>query len=442
MEGGDVSHTNLPIYIEDEHNEYYVRLVRTGIMGPNSCKYWSNVSIIVPPAPYLAEIDKFIDGKDYTAAVVMLKNLIFKPACINGRQIKEASSKISTWGGQTFKIKSTKDDSVEVENGTLTLDKNYHPSLEPPTGGDKNNTAVWILKGVIKYYPVNTDKPTESKKKIKGGFVNYLVSHSKYQYYTKLAKSLILTYDNNIIMNAMAFILKYTEKDTLIKDICATLLTGLLTLDIFILFLIEPLNSIIINILPYPNNETFDPAALSQYNNSYVKLKKTMVNEIYTEFDPKSKDYLATHTISDYMQSLNEYLIRDFGDKCDVSSYDKLNIIVRDIVGKNVLTVGGKATMPVYPRSVHELLCHNFNTYIGYIEIVTLVWGLEKNKKNPEEVYKLFFDRYDTLSPSYKSCLLKVDDPTREMNELIQFWCSTARNMFISHDKSGYIYEL
>lgn len=153
---------NIKIYLDAHHKGMSEVMKRLGY----DCgkQYWNN-TIIVPPPTTIGKMNDLIKVGRYGEASSIFRAHVIKGLFRTGSDFK--TNKAVTWHLREIKVKEVKNEkTVLIEDGTLTLDTNYHPTIDAPVGEERNHTSIWKLEGTIKEYEVVERE--EKKKKITG----------------------------------------------------------------------------------------------------------------------------------------------------------------------------------------------------------------------------------------------------------------------------------
>ncbi len=249
----NTSDTNILIYIERTYPEFYSVIEA---LAYDCGREYRGKTIIIPPDETIKQIKKHISSGAYKEAVILLRIHLLTSLFLTGEDFKEREA--INWYLRKIPIKNVKDSTtVEIENGTLTLDTKYHPTINTEPGEERNNTSIWVLKGVIKVgAPIEMKKSVKNKKK--GGYDDNLIVHKMDILFKKFALRTPIDKNNDVI-KYLVWIMEEFMNNPMYKDYneaMAQLITGYIVLDILLVFY---------------NNNVFPCYVLSEIITKYMK---------------------------------------------------------------------------------------------------------------------------------------------------------------------------
>lgn len=423
----DKSDTNIMRHLHDYHNDFYKVMVRSGFENKN----YHDRTIIVPPIETIKEIDKLLTDHHYREATNIIKSHLLRKDFPNGASFKEEP--VISWYSKKIIVKNVKDNTVEIKDGTLTLDADYYPTREVATGEEKNITSIWLLKGKIDVMEHVEPEKKNIKKKVRGGndvddelindrgMIN--LELSKYTEYGGKNSQIViyfvaildfLMYDRPVIKS---FAKEYPAIKTNYAVAMKMCFGGLLELDMLFVFKNKSLfeDKILYEILYMQTvNSNFDPPKpyeiYIEFMKSDLHKKYPVVNlEKWPEKRKLIKDALCAEEVDKA-----EFLTK-------VSTIVQKNRIEKE---NGVVIVD-----EIYPPFLYKNFVSNMYTYCRFIETTYLMKNVFKTTGSTDISMKHFIFNYKDFSGS-ASGLLDLEDILGDRDYAIKYYSESLCYLF------------
>lgn len=441
----DTSHTSVLIYLSKKYPNYYSIFEDVGYQCGN--KTFNNITVIVPPAETIEVIKNYIKKGNYTMASNLLKAHLLRKLYLTGSDFKK--DEVVNWHLRTYKIKNVKDEkTVEIEDGTLTLDTEYRPVLNPGIGEDRNNTAVWVLKGVVKESAepikiVKSENNTGNKKREQKGGVDYEVMNTIHNDIAGFLKS--NGRKNPAIYDHLAAIIDFLLPQTITTVVKKTtggaipeaesaeyinisdeikasyiasmqeLLTGYPEVDLLIVFCFKKLF----------NHEILSEIIIYQDSVGFYKNKTIYSRGIYIEF--------ITNNCFMAQSSLQQLVLTNFSE--DTGVIMEYRIMVTKLAEENILFINGVVLQEnVFNPYLFSVLRNNPFSLARIFEIKYIYIRLNDYKLDTTLATKLFRTNYRDFGEGRETGLLHDSNVLGDPAFNTKFHAEAARTIFYRTD--------
>lgn len=150
-------------YLEVKHPAIYDIINDLSMHGSLTPRKGGAITFLNPDDAYVKEIKKVVESNDPEKAVDMISSLILTDLFEKSEDFASKKDNVSTLYGTKLIIKSISPNKVSIENGEITLDKNFIPFSRYGTA-KRGNMAVWNLKGTVKYEGAPKAPPPERRR--------------------------------------------------------------------------------------------------------------------------------------------------------------------------------------------------------------------------------------------------------------------------------------
>lgn len=140
-------------YLQVRHKKVYELLENLAMENSLKPRRGGAITFLIPDAKYVEAIDKIVHGPTPEDATNIISALTLHAYLPDLASMNKYQADIPNGLGKKLVIKKIEGKTVEVENGTLTLDEDFVP-FSHVGGRPRDNMAVWKLKGTI-----NLDTP-------------------------------------------------------------------------------------------------------------------------------------------------------------------------------------------------------------------------------------------------------------------------------------------
>jgi hypothetical protein len=137
-------------FLENHNAKFYDVLDCLEMNGALHPRMGKSITFLNPDKKYVDEIIKKASGDDPEEAVEMVQSLILQGEYKTGADFEKFKSDIPTLYGSKLVVKSVKGDTVEIDGGSLTLNKTFKPYTRSRKGLT-TTMVVWDLSGHVEF---------------------------------------------------------------------------------------------------------------------------------------------------------------------------------------------------------------------------------------------------------------------------------------------------
>lgn len=143
---GVVKYHRISDYLEQSHPDVFQLLQNTGLYSALAPRRGVGRTFLLPDAKLTKKILKISESMELETASDMVGALIVQMHLATPEDWMKYKDDIPNANGKKVVVKGIKGDTVEIEGGTLTLDKKFVPATRLGKAV-RGNTAVWKFKG-------------------------------------------------------------------------------------------------------------------------------------------------------------------------------------------------------------------------------------------------------------------------------------------------------
>lgn len=155
-------------YLEARDKEMYDIFDDLAMHGALTPRKGGAITFLNPDSAYRKEIRKIIESDEPEVATEMVSSCILTDLFETPADFQAKQDDIPTLFGTRLLVKKVGPSGVEIEDGSLTLDKEFRPFTRSGSA-KRGNLAVWSLKGKVKY----AGAPKATYKHLKNGKVEH-----------------------------------------------------------------------------------------------------------------------------------------------------------------------------------------------------------------------------------------------------------------------------